>query len=59
MEFKHHGRWRAMQAYASRSLFRLPFYACSHLFALRNLSEFRKEAGEDVAYITPSILGAV
>ena len=28
----------------------------SRLFALRNLSEFRKEAGEDVAYIDPQHL---
>ena len=28
----------------------------SHLFALRNSSKFRKEAGEDVAYIGPQHL---
>ena len=34
-------------------------HTCSHLFALRNLSEFRKEAGGDVVYKISSILGAV
>jgi len=32
-------------------------HTCSHLFALRNLSKFRKEAGGDVIYIDLQHLG--